>query len=423
MPTFLHAADLHLDSPLRGLVAYDGAPVARIREATRVAFDRLIDLAIAEEVSGVVLAGDLYDVDPLAESALYFRSGMQRLADAGIRVAAVLGNHDHAGLAPKHVRLPENVHVFPSDAASSFAIAPDLVVHGRSYPRRDVNDGAFVDGYPARVPGCLNVGLLHTALEHTGVHQPYVPVSADRLRRMGYHYWALGHVHQRTTDEELQALDDIPVVFPGNLQGRHVHETGPKGAMLVGYEGTRVVSVRHVALDVVRWHHLVVDAAGIRDDEDPGVHVRDRLFAATAADRAAARVSAVRVDLAGVAAPNVVALTDDGLRDYLRGELQGLKDPTYLEKVRVRVRPADGEASTFEAALRGVAASIAADPTARAAFDAAARSEVRRQLREAAGRLDVFEAGELALTAEMPDDASTHALLERAVQLLRTMAR
>ena len=61
--SFLHAADIHLDSPLKGLERYENAPVERIRGATRRAFTRLIDLAIDKRVDFVLIAGDLYDGD------------------------------------------------------------------------------------------------------------------------------------------------------------------------------------------------------------------------------------------------------------------------------------------------------------------------------------------------------------------------
>ena len=60
---FVHAADIHLDSPLRGLERYEGAPVDELRGATRRAFENLVDLAIEDEVAFVLLAGDLYDGD------------------------------------------------------------------------------------------------------------------------------------------------------------------------------------------------------------------------------------------------------------------------------------------------------------------------------------------------------------------------
>ena len=94
---FLHAADVHLDSPLRGLRGYPGADAERYRTATREAFDRLVETAVDERVDFLVVAGDLYDGDWRDFSTgLYFVARMARLADAGIPVYLLHGNHDAA---------------------------------------------------------------------------------------------------------------------------------------------------------------------------------------------------------------------------------------------------------------------------------------------------------------------------------------
>ena len=60
---FIHAADIHLDSPLRGLDQDETAPKERIRNATRVALKNLVDSALEEKVDFMVIAGDIYDGD------------------------------------------------------------------------------------------------------------------------------------------------------------------------------------------------------------------------------------------------------------------------------------------------------------------------------------------------------------------------
>ena len=60
---FIHAADIHLDSPLRGLEQYEGVPVQEIRNAARRALSNLVDLALDQKVAFVLIAGDLYDGD------------------------------------------------------------------------------------------------------------------------------------------------------------------------------------------------------------------------------------------------------------------------------------------------------------------------------------------------------------------------
>src|SRR5580698_10552738 len=95
--TFLHAADIHLDSPLKGLERYENAPVGRIRGATRRAFTRLIDLAVEKAVDFVLIAGDLYDGDWRDYNTGLFLGGqLGHLRDAGIPVIVISGNHDAA---------------------------------------------------------------------------------------------------------------------------------------------------------------------------------------------------------------------------------------------------------------------------------------------------------------------------------------
>ena len=94
---FIHAADIHLDSPLRGLSRYESAPVESIRNACRRAFENLVEFAIVEKVAFVLLAGDLYDGDWKDYSTgIFLSKQMGRLGQHNIPVFAVAGNHDAA---------------------------------------------------------------------------------------------------------------------------------------------------------------------------------------------------------------------------------------------------------------------------------------------------------------------------------------
>lgn len=257
---FIHAADLHIDSPMRGLDSYDGAPVDLLRAATRRALSALVDVALHEQVDLVLLAGDIYDRE-LGDfrAALFFREQMIRLVDGGIRVFVIKGNHDAEGQISK--RLPDvgGIHVFSSRSAEVIDL-PDLgvAVHGKSFPDRVVSED-LVPSYPAPLPGRFNIGMLHTSLTGRVGHDPYAPTSVETLSAKGYDYFALGHIHAREVVREANPR----IVFPGNLQGRHVGETGSKGCELVTVEGNTVTRAEHISLDVVRWHHLILDSSGI----------------------------------------------------------------------------------------------------------------------------------------------------------------
>jgi DNA repair exonuclease SbcCD nuclease subunit len=289
---FIHAADLHIDSPLRGLDRYDGAPVERLRTATRSAFERLVDRGLAEEVDFVLFAGDIYDCDwQDFHTGLFFREQLVRLGRAGIRVFIVQGNHDAQGVISKQLVLPQNVTVFSARTAQTVRIDElSVAIHGRSFPERAVDED-LVPSYPPPVPGFFNIGMLHTSLTGRAGHDTYAPTDLPALIAKGYDYWALGHVHAR------ELLNEQPrILFPGNLQGRHAKETGPKGCELVTVEGMRIDS-EFVALDVVRWSQLALSLDGFHRLDALGEAFRHALEPVLAG--AMDRLHAVRVTLTG----------------------------------------------------------------------------------------------------------------------------
>lgn len=257
---FIHAADLHVDSPLRGLDSYDGAPVERLRGATRQSLIALVELAIEQRVALVILAGDIYDGNWADfRTGLFFRDQMLRLRRAGILVFIVKGNHDAESQITKQLPEVDGVHVFSSVKSETFDLEDlGVAVHGRSFPHRAVPED-LVPQYPPPVLGRFNIGVLHTSLTGRDGHDPYAPTSVDVLVDKGYDYFALGHVHAREVVRE----SDPRIVFPGNLQGRYAKETGPKGCELITIEGGIITAADFVPLDVVRWHLLRLDASGL----------------------------------------------------------------------------------------------------------------------------------------------------------------
>lgn len=254
---FLHAADLHLDSPMRGLERYPGAPVEQLRGATRAALENLVQLALNEQARFVVIAGDLYDGDwPDHNTGLFFVTQMNRLRESGVQVFLIAGNHDAANRMTRTLRLPEHVTVLSNRNPQSIEIdSCGAFVHGQSFPRQEVWEN-LASAYPRAVRGAFNIGLLHTcATGGSTSHEHYAPCSLDDLRSREYDYWALGHIHQRC-----EVLREPLALFPGNLQGRHVRETGAKGCLIVEVDDRLQAQARFEPLDVVRWERVTVRA-------------------------------------------------------------------------------------------------------------------------------------------------------------------
>jgi exonuclease SbcD len=249
----LHAADLHLGSPFKGL-AGEGELPPLFADCTFRAFTRLIDLALAEQVQAVVLAGDLYDQkDRSLRARLHLRSGLQRLEAVKIPTFIVHGNHDPLDADPGGLSLPPGVKVFGSSWEEVDAGA--FCIQGVSFPTTEVKQNlasAF-----ARRSEKPTIGLLHCNLGGHAGHSNYAPCTLEDLERAGLDYWALGHVHTRA---QFPLGNHGLAAYPGNLQGRHVNETGERGVLLVTLDPSRQVApaARFVPLDTVRWHRLEV---------------------------------------------------------------------------------------------------------------------------------------------------------------------
>ncbi|WP_053013536.1 metallophosphoesterase family protein [Caldimonas brevitalea] len=378
---FIHAADLHVDSPMRGLDFYEGAPVDRLRGATRRALIALVDLALAERVDLVILAGDIFDDDWVDfHTGLFFREQLVRLRRHGVRVFIKKGNHDAASVVTKQLPAVEGVHVFSSRTAET-VVLPELgvAVHGRSFPERAMPDDLVPD-YPAPVPGMFNLGVLHTSLTGSPEHDPYAPTSVAALCAKGYDYWALGHIHLREVVREAQPR----IVFPGNLQGRHARETGPKGCELVRVDDG-VVSAEFVALDAVRWHHLAVPLDGLATLDELARAVLTAVRGAV--EGVLDRLHAMRLTLQGRSALAELEAAQPGVLDAaVRAAMQEVSEAdVWVEKVKLDLRsPIDRRG----AADRGDAVGEVVRLTEWLAADPARLSDwVAQQLKELSSQL------------------------------------
>ncbi|MFN0128309.1 MAG: exonuclease SbcCD subunit D [Verrucomicrobiales bacterium] len=333
---FLHTADLHLDSPMIGLASREGAAVDAILSASRRAFENLINLAIAEQVAFVVIAGDVYDRDWKGyETGLFFRGALVRLREAGIRVFLISGNHDAASVISRKLSLPEGVVVISSRSPETHELHDlPVAVHGMSFPNRAVPEN-LVPRYPAPVPGSFNLGLLHTSLAGDVRHDTYAPCSVDELIEKGYDYWALGHIHQPDLIHE-----DPWIVYPGNLQGRSVRECGARGCRLVSVSDTQtVMDCQWHALDVVRWAVATVDATDLGTVEDIAMQARRALVREIYA--ADGRLLAVRLIVKGVTdLHSALHSRPDRLQAEIDACVEELgEERLWIEQVRVETAP------------------------------------------------------------------------------------
>jgi exonuclease SbcD len=296
---------------MRGLARYEGAP-ATAASCTRDAFSAAVDFAVREEVDLVAIAGDVYDGDWRDFSTgMFFAHTLAKLRDSEIPTVIVFGNHDAASVITRELTLPDRVHVLPADASSSVALDDiGAVVHGQSFSTREVTEN-LAAGYPPADDGAINIGLLHTSLEGHSDHDPYATCAPGDLAKLGYEYWALGHIHVRG-----RACDGVSAFYAGCLQGRNVREAGAHGGLLVELERGQEPQVEPVDFDVLRWTTVGIDCSGTTKLDDVLALARTELGARCA--DADGRPLAVRVNLTGETPLHDFLLTEG---ERLRAEL------------------------------------------------------------------------------------------------------
>ena len=337
---FVHAADLHLDSPFTGLKTAAPDNVARaLYDATFTAYENIIDLCIDERVDALLVAGDVYDsADRSLRAQLKFVEGLKRLDEAGIRSFVCHGNHDPLDGWEAKLDYPPGCKRFGAmfEAAPVFEDDPQrAVVHGISYPTRDVYDNLALR--VGRVdPNTFSIGLMHANVDGNADHALYAPCSLADLVFSGISYWALGHVHTR------QILSDRSptVVYPGNSQGRHPNEPGARGVYLVDVDDDGTANLDFKAVDTVRWERLDIDISSMETTQD----LLDQLpqSADEALSGAEGRSVVLRITLTGrgvlhgsLRRPDFI----EGVVDTLNGEWANRSPFAWCERIEDETAP------------------------------------------------------------------------------------
>ena len=250
---FVHAADLHIDSPFAGVREVDKRVADRLRDSTFEAFQKLVQLCIDERVDFVLIAGDVFDgADRSVRAQLRFRDGLAKLADEGIQAYVVHGNHDPLDGWQSAVSWPDGVHIFGPEPEWKIILKdgqPAAAVQGVSFPTQIVEENLVERFSPPVDQELFSIGLLHCNVGGNSEHSNYAPCTVDDLKLSGLDYWALGHVHTRQTLRR----SGPAIVYPGNTQGRNPNETGPRGCLVVEVADDGVPKMEFRALDVVRW--------------------------------------------------------------------------------------------------------------------------------------------------------------------------
>ncbi|MEK4349924.1 DNA repair exonuclease [Paenibacillus sp. FSL R5-0475] len=267
---FLHAADLHLDSRFAGLAHISPAIRSYLRESTFAALGRLVRVAIQENVDFIVISGDVYDVsDASLQGQLRFQEALKELGQQGIHVFLIHGNHDPLDGLRLTTEMPSHVTVFGGekpDLASAYRRKDGqevAIVSGISYPTAKVTDNTAVTFSRKAGSRLFHIAMLHGNVDGDLLHETYSSCSRRDLIERGFDYWALGHIHKRSVLHEKPAI-----IYPGNIQGRSIKETGPKGCYVVDVDEAGSATPHFHELDYVRWQVRDLSIEGLSNEAE-----------------------------------------------------------------------------------------------------------------------------------------------------------
>jgi DNA repair protein SbcD/Mre11 len=345
---FIHAADLHLDTPFQGIGRVSEEVAASLRDASLDAFDKIVRAAIEHEVAFVLFAGDIYDGEQRGVRAqLRFLQGLERLSRRGIRSFIVHGNHDPIGGWSAVRQWPPEVTIFGPDDVVGVPVEVGgeriATVFGISYDRREVSENLalrFPRGREAGASGFC-IGLLHCTLGSQPEHSSYAPCSSADLSAAAIDYWALGHIHRREIVGEGRPWGG----YPGNTPGRRPKpsELGPKGLVLVDVRGDEVHSAEFVATDSVRFLNLELDISRLGEDADLGTLRNELMSGAQELRSHNSGISlVVRATLRGRGRLHATLATGNCREDLLRELRDGFAEsepPIWWDDLRDETRP------------------------------------------------------------------------------------
>jgi len=261
---FIHTADLHLDTPFKGLTRWNSDLSKKLKDATFRSFKNIIDLCSDKKVDFLIISGDIFDSENKSLAAqLRFFSELKSLSGKGIPVYFTCGNHDPLNSWMDTIDLPENVIRFDSYVGQFHTFKKEDIaiadIHGISFNEKAINRNLAVDFKLTPNPAPISIAILHGTVGSPGPHENYAPFSIENVAGKGFDYWALGHIHKK----RIVSASNPTILYPGNPQGRDFGESGEKGCYLVEISEGNDPVLEFIPSQVIRFEILEIDLSAI----------------------------------------------------------------------------------------------------------------------------------------------------------------
>jgi DNA repair exonuclease SbcCD nuclease subunit len=341
--SFIHTADLHLDSPFKGISEINEKISLELTEASFKTFNKIIDLCIEKEVDFLLIAGDIYDgVDKSLRAQLRFRDGLKRLSEAGIKAYIVHGNHDPLDGWSANLDWPKNVHIFNGKSVEKVSVEKDgeeiAQIYGISFHNREIKTN-LSNKFPKisqSKKSLFTIGMLHCNVGTNTGHEPYAPCTLQDLITRNFNYWALGHVHKKAIINDGNPL----AIYPGNPQGLHPKETGDRGCFFVNVDENGEPTAEFIDIASIRWFVQELSIDSLYTEQELITMIANCIEKIR--KKAHRRSSICRIILTGRSALHSSiarkGVLDDILKD-IREDEEGEKQFVWIESIEDNTNP------------------------------------------------------------------------------------
>ncbi|MCR5475989.1 MAG: metallophosphoesterase [Lachnospiraceae bacterium] len=316
----VHCADLHLSS---GLLSNFDKAGAKQRNAELVAtFLKMVEQAAEQEVSAVIIAGDLFDTKSVDA---YTRNSVRDAITGhpSLDFYLLRGNHDTGSFLNTLSEPPANLHLFEKTWTSyeiPFANGKKAVIHGIELDRD--NAATIYDSLDPD-PDTFNIVTLHGQIGDYKSKYRAESISLGNLKNRNIDYLALGHIHEFRTGE---LAPRGTYCYPGCLEGRGFDESGEHGYVLLEVdEDTFKTRLNFVPIAKRLIYRLEVDVTGCMTTPEIEKKLRDAIAGTDAEEKDYMRLELVgRLDAS--CEKNLTALETD------------LKDGFFVFEIKDRTR-------------------------------------------------------------------------------------
>jgi DNA repair exonuclease SbcCD nuclease subunit len=258
---FVHIADMHFDIPFTTLSKNDLGNTRRLDQ--RDAFRRIIDYIKQNEIDYFFICGDLYEHEYVKQSTIEFINNCLKEIPK-TKVYIVPGNHDPKVKNSYYSKFHwnENVHIFGAEI-EKFS-EENVDIYGYGFDNFYMKNTKLQD-IKIENPNKINIFLTHASIDGGSDElREYNPMKEYELKKLGFDYIALGHIHK----PYYNSYQNQNIIYPGSTIALGFDELGSHGMIVGNIDENKKLEIAFVPVDKKEFEEVNLSVDEISSKEE-----------------------------------------------------------------------------------------------------------------------------------------------------------